>query len=363
MKKKLLVRAFAGLLALEMLVTLPGIDNIAYAKSNGETKTEAAKKTEKTKDFTQVFREKRLTAQNGQEKEKELKAANAADNSDTPKERKSYVSTAGIAPAFQEKDFNSLYKSGKFKFSAGSKLTTSYDKNAKGIIISGTKEQLADTRFTFTDQFDFSEGIIERVQLDAMSYKENTLTVKLFLDDEQESFATFKMIKQKRSKKWDTKILANNIYSQKITGKHKVSFSIEQSDEAAEVGFLLRNMTFVKSTLPTVYFNIDESLGTIESMNSDTNHDTECYGSMTIQVPDGYKCEYADKNGKYDNLKTETYQLEYIRGRGNSTWGTDKKPYKIKLDKKADLFNMGKNKHFWQIIMILPTLEIREPIR
>ena len=78
MKKKLLVRAFAGLLALEMLVTLPGIDNIAYAKSNGETKTEAAKKTEKTKDFTQVFREKRLTAQNGQEKDKELKVGKKA---------------------------------------------------------------------------------------------------------------------------------------------------------------------------------------------------------------------------------------------------------------------------------------------
>ncbi|MEE1304040.1 MAG: CotH kinase family protein [Agathobacter sp.] len=347
MKKKLLVRAFAGLLALEMLVTLPGIDNVTYAKSNGETKAEASKNTEKPKDITQVFRENLVEAQNGQEKDKALKAANAAeDNNDTIKDRKSYVSTAGIAPAFQEKDFYSLYKAGKFKISEGSKLTTTYDKNAKGIIISGTKEQFADTRFTFTDQFDFSQGIIERVQLDAMSYKENTLTMKLYLDDQQESFATIRLLKQKRSKKWYTKIMANNIYSQKITGKHKVSFTIEQSDEAAEVGLLLRNMTFVKSTLPTVYFNIDESLGSIEAMNSDTNHDTECYGSMTIQIPDGYKCEYPDKNGKYDNLKTETYALEYIRGRGNSTWWTEKKPYKIKLDKKADLFNMGKNKHW-----------------
>ena len=36
--------------------------------------------------------------------------------------------------------------------------------------------------------------------------------------------------------------------------------------------------------------------------------------------------------------------LEYIKGRGNSTWSAAKKPYNIKLDKKADLFGMGKSK-------------------
>ncbi len=35
-----------------------------------------------------------------------------------------------------------------------------------------------------------------------------------------------------------------------------------------------------------------------------------------------------------------------IKGRGNSTWGLPKKPYKLKLDKKTDLFDMGKNKHW-----------------
>lgn len=35
-----------------------------------------------------------------------------------------------------------------------------------------------------------------------------------------------------------------------------------------------------------------------------------------------------------------------IRGRGNSTWNTDKKPYRLKLDSKADLFGMGKSKHW-----------------
>ena len=47
--------------------------------------------------------------------------------------------------------------------------------------------------------------------------------------------------------------------------------------------------------------------------------------------------------GLYDGL------IE-IRGRGNSTWrDSPKKPYKIKLDKKTSLFDMGKNKH-WNLL-------------
>ncbi len=35
-----------------------------------------------------------------------------------------------------------------------------------------------------------------------------------------------------------------------------------------------------------------------------------------------------------------------IKGRGNSTWAYPKKPYRLKLSKKADLFGMGFNKHW-----------------
>jgi len=35
-----------------------------------------------------------------------------------------------------------------------------------------------------------------------------------------------------------------------------------------------------------------------------------------------------------------------IKGRGNTTWRLPKKPYKIKLDKKTNLFGYGKNKHW-----------------
>ena len=49
--------------------------------------------------------------------------------------------------------------------------------------------------------------------------------------------------------------------------------------------------------------------------------------------------EFNDSSVLYDG------ELE-IKGRGNSTWQADKKPYKIKLDTKTNLLGMGKNKHW-----------------
>lgn len=42
-------------------------------------------------------------------------------------------------------------------------------------------------------------------------------------------------------------------------------------------------------------------------------------------------------------------ELEYIKGRGNSTWALKKKPYNIKFDEKIDLFGMGKAKK-WSLL-------------
>ncbi|MCM1545015.1 MAG: CotH kinase family protein, partial [Ruminococcus sp.] len=52
----------------------------------------------------------------------------------------------------------------------------------------------------------------------------------------------------------------------------------------------------------------------------------------------------------YENGKqTVNAALSYIKGRGNSTWAFDKKPYNIKFKKKIDLFGMGKAKK-WSLI-------------
>lgn len=46
----------------------------------------------------------------------------------------------------------------------------------------------------------------------------------------------------------------------------------------------------------------------------------------------------------YDGSVSYDNKLDYIKGRGHSTWSLPKKPYNIKLDKKTALFGMDKNK-------------------
>ena len=51
-------------------------------------------------------------------------------------------------------------------------------------------------------------------------------------------------------------------------------------------------------------------------------------------------------NDQYSDSKVLYEGATEIRGRGNSTWGQPKKPYRLKLDKKTDAFGMGKSKHW-----------------
>ena len=93
------------------------------------------------------------------------------------------------------------------------------------------------------------------------------------------------------------------------------------------------------SSVEPMFLEIDESLGTIDAMNSDENHDTNCYGSVVF-----------DDVSKYMSIK----------GRGNSTWGTwgfAKKPYNITIyedagyqdSKKVELVKGVKTKK-WSLI-------------
>lgn len=78
---------------------------------------------------------------------------------------------------------------------------------------------------------------------------------------------------------------------------------------------------------------------TTESGNLDAVHADKDYkeaGYIQVVGEDGISFQYDG-------------DLEYIKGRGNSTWKMEKKPYNIKLDKKADLFGMGKSKK-WSLI-------------
>ena len=82
------------------------------------------------------------------------------------------------------------------------------------------------------------------------------------------------------------------------------------------------------SKLPVVYIDTDGA--------EITSKEDYVDATMTIQGNAAYN---SDTTTLYDGV------IE-IRGRGNTTWEKPKKPYKIKLDEKADVFGMGENKHW-----------------
>ncbi len=86
----------------------------------------------------------------------------------------------------------------------------------------------------------------------------------------------------------------------------------------------------------------------IDAMNESEDHSYRCTGTMDVEVPDGF--EYADQASGTELRSMTGLKVEYIRGRGNSTWSHEgKRPYKIKLSKKTSLLGMQANKH-WALI-------------
>ena len=102
--------------------------------------------------------------------------------------------------------------------------------------------------------------------------------------------------------------------------------------------------------IPLVVIRIDEQelhqskkgnwYGTIADMNNSPDHSVRCNGSVEILLPEeGYVSEYGG------SVPSGSITLDYIRGRGNSTWvSQQKKPYKLQLQEKSALFGMGESK-------------------
>ncbi len=123
-----------------------------------------------------------------------------------------------------------------------------------------------------------------------------------------------------------------------------VSSAESVSSSAAEV----INQDSFKMTIPTVYLHLDGGTEEFDKVNASPDHSYEATGSMDIVIPKGFE-GYAGSDTKISGLSDA--KMEYFRGRGNSTWDLSggKKPYKIKLDKKADIFGLGKSKH-WALL-------------
>lgn len=244
----------------------------------------------------------------------------------------------------EKTEFLNLYDSKLFSKN-NDNVVLSEDEKTQGLMISGKTEEIEKTDFTIDRQVDFSKNS-RYIVFSAIAERKREISISFFLDDSAESFAKINLSRQNRKNVWtnnDNKCV--RLDTEKISGKHKISFRFTDNDgkkyKGEDLKILLNYLFFLEEDIPTVSLDIGESKTPIESMNGDLSHQTECYGNMTLNIPKGYKSEYTDKE-----LKTGTYELDYIRGRGNSTWGPDKKPYKLKLEKKADLLGMGSNKHW-----------------
>ncbi|MDE6087359.1 MAG: CotH kinase family protein, partial [Oscillospiraceae bacterium] len=96
-------------------------------------------------------------------------------------------------------------------------------------------------------------------------------------------------------------------------------------------GEVVADQSIYCSNLPVLYIDCED----FQKMNWSATHTDYYNATMKVQG----NSEYTKAKQLYDGA------IE-IKGRGSSTWGWDKKPYKIKLDSKTDMFGMGKNKHW-----------------
>lgn len=248
--------------------------------------------------------------------------------------------------SYRKVSFSDLLKDGKLivpETMADVKIEE-YSKG-NGVMLSGPWEQLTSGKIGLAGTFNFDEKPVGRITIGGLSDKTFRGSVKVYLDGAEEPAATIPLRKRMGKIDWKREgEYTADVLTQNITGEHAVSISFDISGLKAgkTADILLRSIEFAENSLPVMYFDIDETEGTIEAMNNSEDHSIECYGTVTLQIPYGYKSEHTDKElTTMKNLK-----LEYVRGRGNSTWWMDKKPYKVKLDKKQDLLGMGENKHW-----------------
>ncbi|MBR1874144.1 MAG: CotH kinase family protein [Eubacterium sp.] len=238
-----------------------------------------------------------------------------------------------FANAYEDAKLDISIKNAAVKVEGGDELS-----------IEAVQDDLESGRIRLKGEFDFGDVRVGHIIVNALTERKKPAKLLVFLDDATSPFASVDIPKQRGKDNWTyIKCMSSYIGDKSITGKHTISLAFDYDADATKADktkVLLREILFAADDIPTVAVDIDESEGTIGEMNGDSNHKTECYGSMSIKTPDGYVSEYGgdDPSG--------TYEMEYIRGRGNSTWGPDKRPYKIKLNKGADLFGMGSNKHW-----------------
>ena len=115
-----------------------------------------------------------------------------------------------------------------------------------------------------------------------------------------------------------------------------------ETDEPEPESEEVSDTDFQPGNIPVVYIHIDGGDEEVQKMNESEDHSYRCTGLVDLYVPEGYQSAVLGTSSE----SLSGLKMEYIRGRGNSSWGADKKPYKIKLSKGQNFFGMGKSKHW-----------------
>ena len=244
------------------------------------------------------------------------------------------------------KDFLTMQKQEALRLSDGMDQTSvNAESHGFGALLSGPVSELESGRLQIANEFDFSGNPVGRISLHGVAERGVIVEALIYLDAEEEPVCTFALDNRGKKGGWNIgEAVSESVYSKKITGSHKVSIGFRISGKSGEqkTNILLRTIEFAEDPgIPTLYFQIDEDQNSIDEMNNSKDHSVECYGSVDIKVPDGFQSEYEETP-----MGDLSVDLQYIRGRGNSTWEADKKPYKFKLASKKNLFGMGKNAHW-----------------
>ena len=116
-----------------------------------------------------------------------------------------------------------------------------------------------------------------------------------------------------------------------------------------------------ESYTPT-YDNLEKFISvTVQTSNGKTEEHSVYFSKLPVIYIDTNDVPIVDKENYVQgqmtiqgNKKFHASNILYdgameMRGRGNSSWEAPKKPYRIKLDSKADLLGMGKSKH-WTLL-------------
>ena len=241
--------------------------------------------------------------------------------------------------------FLTLHEENRLTLTEGmADVALSSPRYGNGLLFTGSVDALTSGRIVIGQDFNFDRNPVGRISLDGLRDRGIDVRVHVYLDEEEEPFVSFSLAGKMGKKDWANEG-EQSLYTggKELTGIHRISIGFEIPGLAADqtASILLRSIEFAETSIPVLYFHIDESQGTVAAMNASVDHSVECYGTVDLQVPADFDNEYGKAQPSLTDL-----ELEYIRGRGNSTWGDDKKPYKVKFKDKQNFFNMGKNKHW-----------------